>query len=330
MSNPSPEPTEVAFDVAAATVLLQSYDEYLQWLDRTLGAASEVAAAGHGAGAPLASTAGVAAQTGQTAQATAEPRFALPTPAGQRFRVFDTAPEMVVLPAGAVDMGAHESDPDAQADERPRRHIRLARRFAIGVAPITFEQWDTCLADDGTRHRPSDATWGRGSRPVMNVSWHDAEEYCGWLSRKTGLRWRLPSEAEWEFAFWAGQPQAARYPWGADLGFRQLRHHAWFSDNSDLRTQPVGQLQPNALGLVDMLGNTAEWVADAHHPDLCRVPADGSPYTSNPRLDSRVFKGGSWLERARTVRPSARDHFHPDHRSYRVGFRVVVELPDAD
>jgi len=244
-----------------------------------------------------------------------------------RFVPLADAPEMLVLPTGALDLGAHPTDPDAQADERPRQRVECARRIAISLAPVTFEQWDACLADGGTRHRPSDATWGRGTRPVMNVSWHDAEEYCGWLSRRTGLRWRLPSEAEWTFALWAGQPQAERYPWGADLGYRQLRHHAWFADNSDLRTQPVGQLQPNAWGLVDLLGNVAEWVADTYHPDLTQLPADGGPHIDNPRHASRVIKGGSWLESARTVRPSVRDHFHADHRSYRVGFRVVVELP---
>jgi len=234
---------------------------------------------------------------------------------------------MVVLPAGSFEMGAHPADPDAQPVERPRRRITLPGPLAVSVTPITFDQWDACLTDDGTRHCPPDATWGRGKRPVVNVSWHDAEEYVGWLSRKTGERYRLLSEAEWEYACWAGAPQTDRYPWGADLGCRQLRHHAWHSGLADLRTHPVGLLHPNAWGLLDMLGNVGEWVADAYHRDLHVAPSDGTALQSIARGASRVFKGGSWLDSPRAVRPSARDHFNPDHRSYKVGFRVAMELP---
>ena len=249
-----------------------------------------------------------------------------PYQVSERFTAFAGAPTMVAVPPGRFEMGAHPSDPDAQASEQPRRPIAIAHALAISVTPVTFAQWDACLADDGTRHRPADATWGRGERPLMNVSWHDAQDYVGWLSRKTGERYRLLTEAEWEYACWAGALQDERYPWGADPDFRQLRHHAWFSANAQLRTQPVGQLPDNAWGLQDMLGNVAEWVADAHHRDLSTVPADGSASAPNHRAASRVFKGGSWLDSARAVRPSARDHFNPDHRSYRVGFRVAMVL----
>lgn len=315
-----------------ASETLQCYDDYLRWLERVL--AGNLASASSSAKAatlhPGRTGADTSADTGSepanTAGAGASNRFAPATNPGQRLRPFDGAPEMLVLPTGQVQLGAHASDPAAEPSERPPRTVALTRPIAIGIAPVTFGQWDACLADDGTRHRPDDATWGRGQQPVMNLSWHDAEEYCAWLTRKTGLRWRLPSEAEWTHACWAGVPQAHRYPWGDDPGHRQLRHHAWFAENANLRTHPVGQLQPNAWGLVDMLGNLAQWVADAWHPDLSRLPGDGSAYQSPALQASRVIKGGSWLESARTVRPAARDHFHPDHRSYRVGFRVVVEL----
>ncbi len=310
--------------------VLSSYADYLDWLAGHLDTAQAQAAAGGAAGyleagasAPLQGHDGEG--HGQSA-ADAASAPARNLSAGDRFQSFDGAPQMVVLPAGAVEMGAHPADPDAQASERPRRHIILAQPFAVSLLPVTFEQWDVCVAEDGTRHRPSDATWGRGDRPVMNVSWHDAQEYVGWLSRKTGERYRLLTEAEWEYACWAGVSQAERYPWGADLGFRQLRHHAWHSGNAEYQTHPAGQLQPNAWGLSDMLGNVAEWVADSHHRDLSVVPADGTAHQPLSRAASRVFKGGSWLDSPRAVRPSARDHFNPDHRSYRVGFRVAMEM----
>lgn len=283
---------------------LRSYAEYLAWLATLLPGSGEPAPCADGASRSW-------------------PRWQ----PGERIRPWPAGPELVVVPAGSVRMGAHPLDPDAHSAEHPAREVSLPRPLAIGRAPVTFDEWEACLADGGTRHRPVDATWGRKDRPVIHVSWHDAEEYLGWLSRKTGLRFRLLSEAEWEYACWAGQPQQERYPWGGDLGFRQLRHHAWYRDNAGHRTQPVGQLQPNAWGLVDMLGNVAEWVADAWHPDLSQTPTDAAPHTTPHRRSSRVFKGGSWLDAPLAVRPSARHHVNPDHRSYRVGFRVAMELP---
>ncbi len=313
---------------APAPVVLGSYAEYLDWLSGLFDAVPAQDAAGSGTASPGGAAfatdtgGGVHTQPPSTAPGAAAKRvYAL----GERFASFAEAPAMVVLPPGAFEMGAHPADPDAQACERPRRHIALARPLAVSLTPVTFDQWDACLADDGTRYRPADATWGRGHRPVVNVSWHDAEEYVGWLSRKTGERYRLLSEAEWEYACWAGAPQTDRFPWGADLGFRQLRHHAWHHGVADLRTHPVGQLHANAWGLLDMLGNVGEWVADAYHHDLSVVPAEGAPYQSVSRGVSRVFKGGSWLDSPRAVRPSARDHFNPDHRSYKVGFRVAMQ-----
>lgn len=245
----------------------------------------------------------------------------------ERITPFAVAPTLVVLPPGQVMRGAHPQDPDAMRHEMPCRLVTLAHPLAVSLSPVTFDQWDACVAAGGTRHKPGDANWGRGNRPVINVSWHDAEEFLGWLSRQTGERFRLLTEAEWEFACWAGQPQHERLLWGADLGFRQLRHHAWYRDNAEGRTHPVGELQANAWGLSDMLGNVSEWVADGYHPDHSAPPSDGQPQAAPTRTGQRVFKGGSWLDAPAAVRPSARDRYPPDHRSYRVGFRVAMELP---
>jgi formylglycine-generating enzyme required for sulfatase activity len=250
---------------------------------------------------------------------------------GERFSACPGAPEMLVLPPGRFLLGAHPLDPDAQSCEKPCREITIPYAFAVSLTPITFAQWDACVAAGGTRHIPSDATWGRGDRPVINVSWHDAEEYVGWLARQTGDAFRMLSESEWEYACRGETVFATRYPWGDDYGFRQLEHHAWYHANSGLRTQPVAGRQANAWGLFDFLGNVAEWVEDHFSSNYSVHPADGSAHRTAIRGASRVLRGGSWLDSPRAVRPSARDRFNPDHRSYKSGFRVAltVELDPA-
>jgi len=235
------------------------------------------------------------------------------------------APELVVLPPGYFMLGAHPLDADAQFNEKPRREVNIAKAFAIGIVPVTFAQWDACVADGGTRHRPSDSSWGRGDRPVINVSWHDAEEYVGWLARKTGLPYRLPTEAEWEYACRAGGADT-RYPWGEDNGARQLEHHAWYQANSGFKTQPVGGRNPNPWGLFDLLGNVGEWVADHYTNDYSSHPADGSAYRTNLRGASCVQRGGAWLDSTRAVRPSARYRAGPDFRDYKAGFRIALTV----
>ena len=245
---------------------------------------------------------------------------------GEHFTACPGGPELVVLPPGKFLLGAHPLDPDAGFDEKPRREIQIGRAFAIGIVPITFEQWDACVEKGGSRYSPTDSTWGRGRRPVINVSWHDAEEYLGWLKRETGLEFRLPTESEWAYACWGGEAQTHRYPWGEDYGARQLEHHAWYYANSQNRSQPVGGRQPNAWGLFDMLGNVNEWVQDHHRPDYSVHPADGSAHFTADRGAARVLRGGSWLDNARAVRPSARQRWQPDHRSYNSGFRVALTV----
>lgn len=297
---------------------LASWETYLQ----QVAAQPMHGAAGQGAGGNASAGSAHRADAATDAPPTPQRRHV-----GERFSPFDGAPTLVVLPPATLMCGAHPQDPDAQGHEQPRRAVALAQPLAVGVSPVTFDEWDACAAAGGTGYKPRDATWGRGQRPVINVSWHDAEEYVGWLSRQTGQRFRLLTEAEWEAACWAAQPQAERYPWSADLGFRQLRHHAWYRDNAEGRTQPVGQLQANPWGLTDLLGNVSEWVQDAYQPTHAHLPADGSPVPAANRAAQRVLKGGSWLDSPAAVRPSARDRYPADHRSYRVGFRVAMELP---
>ncbi len=238
-------------------------------------------------------------------------------------------PDMVAIPAGRFMMGATPNDPDRLSDEAPRREIVIPAPIAISRAPITFEQWDACLADGGTRHRPDDHGWGRSNRPVINVSWHDAQEYIGWLNRRLDLppehRYRLLSEAEWEYAAHAGHDYE-RFPWGEDLDGRQLAHYAWHYGNSGGRIQPVGGKPANAFGLLDMLGNVTEWVQDHYSSDYRPHAADGRPYLEDSRHAQRVLRGGSWLDRLGKLRPAARKCMSPTHRSYEIGFRIARNL----
>lgn len=309
--SPRESPTHEA-PVPVLPACVDSYEAYLGWLEAVLAGPDDASAG--------------AAPAGDSPPQRGAPRLRVQRAVGERFQDDPQGPWLVVVPPGTIEVGAHSHDTDARFDEKPRQTVTLPRALAIGVAPVTFQEWDACLAADGTRHRPSDSTWGRDRRPVIHVSWHDAEEYLGWLSRHTGERYRLLSEAEWEYAFWAGRAQDQRFPWGEDAGFRQLRHHGWHHGTADLRTRTVSELAPNPWGLVDLLGNVHEWVADAYYPDLTHLPLDGSPTQPGSRPPLRVMKGGSWLDSPRQLRPTARQSGSPDYRSYHLGFRVAREL----
>ncbi|MDZ7792064.1 MAG: formylglycine-generating enzyme family protein [Xanthomonadales bacterium] len=122
---------------------------------------------------------------------------------GEVFRDCPDCPEMVVIPSGSFQMGSPSSEPQRDSDEGPQHRVSVPA-FALAKTEVTFAQWDACVSDGGCSHRPEDRGWGRGNRPVMNVNWNDAQEYVRWLSRKTGADYRLPSEAEWEYAARAG------------------------------------------------------------------------------------------------------------------------------
>ncbi len=223
---------------------------------------------------------------------------------GDVFRDIDIGPEMVVVPAGEFVMGSNDAD-----DEKPPHKVTIAKPFAVGRYPITFDEWDAALAAGGVEHKP-ETSWGRVRQPVMNVSWEDAKAYAAWLSQKSGKVYRLLSEAEWEYCCRAGTK--GKYAFGESIAKQQ----AQFSEGeygSAGSTVDVGLFQPNAFGLYDMHGNVWEWCEDTWHPNYQGAPTNGSVWQGGDP-SSRVLRGGSWnyppdyLRSAYRFRPSRRPH----------------------
>jgi len=249
-------------------------------------------------------------------------------PAAENFNLDSThlGPEMVFLPGGTFTMGSPADEAGRSNGEWPQHRVSIAP-FAIGRYEVTFEEYDVFARDTG-RQLPDDRGWGRGRRPVIHVSWEDAQAYAAWLSKKTGKPYRLPTEAEWEYAARAGT--ATAYYWGNDA--RQACQFANVSENAfgcedgfPERTAPVGSFQANAFGLQDMLGNVWEWVADCWHDDYQGAPADGRSWEDKGacRSGRRVLRGGSWFDVPDDVRAASRDWFNPVRRFNDLGFRLA-------
>ena len=255
---------------------------------------------------------------------------------GTVFRECDTCPEMVVVPAGSFMMGSPESEEGRRDYEGPQHRVTIGMAFAVGVYEVTFGEWDACVRTGGCGgYRPDDA-WGRGSRPVIQVSWEDARDYVRWLSRETGEQYRLLTEAEWEYVARAGT-QTPRY-WG-EKESEQCRYangydrtgHAELEDNLDPvscsdghgGTAPVGMFEPNGFGLYDVLGNVVEWTQDCWNESYSGAPADGSAWSSGD-CSQRVLRGGSWNSGPDHLRSASRGHWAGARRGwFNRGFRVA-------
>ena len=257
---------------------------------------------------------------------------------GTVFRDCSACPAMVVVPAGSFMMGSPASEEERDDYEGPRHRVTIGYAFAVGVYEVTFAEWDACVrAGACGRYRPDDEGWGRGRRPVINVSWGDAQQYVQWLSRETGAAYRLLSEAEWEYVARAGT-ETARY-WG-DSRSGQCRYgngydrtgaakyeYDWAVGCSDgyAGTSPVGSYQPNALGLYDVLGNVWEWTEDCWNDDYAQTPTDGSAWRSGD-CTFLVLRGASWLNAPRNLRSAYRTGVSADVRNYVHGFRVARSM----
>ena len=239
-----------------------------------------------------------------------------PWRAGEAFRDCPACPELVVVPAGAFRMGC-VSGRGCADDELPVREVRVAS-FALSKREVTFEEYGRFAVATG-RRQPSDWGWGGGDRPVSGVSWEDAAAYARWLSDQTGERYRLPSEAEWEYA--ARAETRTAYNWGQNLGSGRASCDGCGS-RWDGEAAPVGSFAANAWGFHDMHGNVSEWVVDCWHESYAGAPAVESAWLSGGDCRRRVLRGGSWLGGPAQLRSASRARLEAGLRFANVGFRV--------
>ncbi len=238
-----------------------------------------------------------------------------------RLRDGSPGPPMVVVRGGRFRRGDGHGDGDA--DERPARDITLARPFAIGLYEVTFEDYDA-FCQSTRRARPDDQGWGRGRRPVINVSWEDAQAYVAWLGDQTGERYRLPTDAEWEYAARGGT--GTRFWWGDEVGAGHANCAQCGSLWDGEKTARVGKFPPNPFGLHDTAGNVFEWVADCWHDAFAEAPADGSALEKAQGCGKRVIRGGAWSFPPAEMRSANRWRDFPSRHSDDTGFRVARDL----
>lgn len=242
---------------------------------------------------------------------------------GSVFSDCDVCPDMVVIPAGEFNQGSPSSEPGRQEVEGPQRRVSVPS-FALGAKEVTFAQWDACVSSGGCGHHPDDNKWSRGSRPVINVNWHDAQEYVDWINgRVEGMPYRLPSESEWEYAARAGTPTA--FPWGSDIGVNNANCADNYCGDGFEVTAPVGSFASNDFGLFDMQGNVWEWVEDCWNDNYSVAPPDGSARRSGD-CDAAVLRGGSWGSGSFALRSANRYREGRENRYNAVGFRVARTL----
>jgi len=283
-----------------------------------------------------------------------------PLPAAHKaaptFKDCGVCPGMVELPAGEFMMGSPADDGGREQTEGLPRRVVIAKRLALGKFEVTVDQFEAFVADAGlavgktcykvdaetAQWAPMEASFRQpgfnveGSHPAVCVSWHEAQAYAAWLARRTGKPYRLPSEAEWEYATRAGTTTS--YSFGNDES--RLCQHARFADlgspfswrgacRSHLVTHGpilVGKLKPNPWGLFDMHGNAWEWTADCWSADARELPTDGSAYARLGGCEIGVVRGGSWAAQYQRVRSATRVPINAAKRQYHIGFRVALSL----
>ena len=236
---------------------------------------------------------------------------------GQVLHDCSGCPDMIVVPGGLFRMGSPDGEAGRGRDEGPQREVSISP-FAISKTEITFQQWDACLAGGGCGgFSPSDHGWGRGDRPVIGISWNDAQAYLQWLNAQAGgAHYRLASEAEWEYAARAGM--AGPHAFEGRFSTRLATFLAQ-------RTSTVGAHAANAFGISDMYGNAAEWVEDCYVASFNLAPVDGAPVEAT-RCARRVYRGGAYSDQVAALRATARRSATPAQRLPGVGLRIVRAL----
>ncbi len=285
------------------------------------------------------------------------PKVAKQTIAQNIFRDCPVCPQMVVIPSGSFYMGSPAAEIGRRKDGDPVHQVNIGS-FALGKTEITRGQFaafvmetaystgNKCWTIEDGKYEERSGTWRKvgylqdDQHPVVCINWHDAIAYTKWISRKTGKKYRLPTEAEWEYAV-RGKTRTARY-WGespndackyanvADMTAKEQIKPAAEWKVHDCKdgfayTAPAGSYKANSFGLHDMLGNVWEWVEDSYHKSYLGAPVDGSAWQGEGK--KRVLRGGSWYDAPRYVRAAGRDKAVPASRYDNIGFRVARMLP---
>ena len=241
---------------------------------------------------------------------------------------FAPLPTFVSIKTGEFEMGSNKND-----TEKPIHTVKIPTAFFMSQHEITFEQYDYFIwqmtkanpkqvTDEENKYRyPHDESWGRDTRPVMNVSWWDAQAYANWLSREKNQICRLPSEAEWEYA--ARASTTTKYSWGDEIGKNNANCDGCGSEWDNKQTAPVGNFKSNVFGLHDMHGNVWEWVQDPWHDSYESSPENSKSWEVNGDFSSRVARGGSWALTPFFLQSTGRFTRSPELLNIAIGFRVV-------
>jgi formylglycine-generating enzyme required for sulfatase activity len=226
-------------------------------------------------------------------------------------------PAMVLIRKGEFFMG--DLQDIGEEDEKPVRKVKIDYEFFFGKYEVTFNEYDKFVSDT-KKYRPSDNGWGRSKKPVIYVSWNDANAYAKWLSKKSGDTYRLPTEAEWEYVARAGTN--TRFYFGDSIDY--LNRYGWFWNNSQQMSHDVGTLLPNQWDIYDMHGNVWEWCLDSYVNNYKEAPNNGSAYTISS--EEKVLRGGSWNDGGEFLRYSNRYGFNSSIKMNDTGFRLVRVL----
>lgn len=246
--------------------------------------------------------------------------FAGPAPQvapGDVIRDCDNCPEMISLPKGSFMMGSVGTEEGRNGNEGPRHQVSFGRPFAISRTEVTFAQWDACVSEKACSAL-TDNGWGRGNRPATGISYQEAERYVSWLSDKTGQKYFIPSEAEWEYAARSGSEDA----W--NTGVAILAEDANILDQFG-KTVPVGSYPPNAFGLYDMHGNVSEWVQDCVDTGYLGVPTNGEALKTCSNKDQGITRGGNFRSAPNEVRSASRI-INPKNSKDQIGLRITRAL----
>ena len=254
--------------------------------------------------------------------------------AGARFRDCGNCPEMVVIPAGRFDMGSPEEEDGRSSDEGPLHEVVFLRAFAIGRFEINVGEWKACVEAQVCPVLPESRRDMSDVHPVANVNWEDAQQYVRWLSDTTGKKYRLPSEAEWEYAargatstpyFWGNPEEACAFANVYDVTGREVYHFKWphfACIDANVSMSAVGAYKANGFGLHDMLGNVWEWVEDCWNDSYAGAPENGQPLLTGD-CEKRIVRGGSWKNIPWGTRSAFRSWQNASDRVDANGFRVA-------